>query len=45
MFWGAMGFLPGYYAGLFGVSFLMPLGVALLLAGLFGWKRQQAIYN
>ncbi len=30
MFWGAMGFLPYYYEGLFGISLLMPLGVGVL---------------
>lgn len=33
MLWGAMGFLPYYYEGLFGVSLLMPAGVGMLLAG------------
>jgi len=45
MFWGAMGFLPGYYEVLFSVSLLMPLGVAFLFAGLFGQRRQQATSN
>ena len=30
MLWAALGFLPGYYALLFGVSVLMPLGILLL---------------
>ncbi|MCO6479691.1 MAG: hypothetical protein J5I94_23850 [Phaeodactylibacter sp.] len=30
MFWGAMGFLPYYYEGLFGISLLMPVGVGIL---------------
>lgn len=33
MFWGAKGFLPYYYEGLFGVSLLMPAGILSLLAG------------
>jgi len=45
MFWGARGFLPGYYEVLFSVSLLMPLGVAFLFAGLFGQRRQQATSN
>ena len=35
MFWGAMGFLPYYYEGLFGISLLMPAGVGVLLLGQF----------
>ena len=35
MFWGAMGFLPNYYEGLFGISLLMPVGVGVLLRGQF----------
>ena len=31
LFWGAMGFLPYYYEGLFGISLLMPVGVGVLL--------------
>jgi hypothetical protein len=33
MFWGAKGFLPYYYEGLFAVSALMPVGVGVFLAG------------
>ncbi|MCB9295960.1 MAG: hypothetical protein H6559_22970 [Lewinellaceae bacterium] len=33
MFWGAKGFLPYYYEGLFGISLLMPAGIVSLLAG------------
>lgn len=33
MFWGAMGFLPFYYEGLFGVSLLLPLSFLLILLG------------
>lgn len=33
LLWAAKGFLPGYYEGLFAVSALIPVGVALLLAG------------
>jgi len=35
MFWGAKGFLPYYYEGLFGISLLVPAGVGLLLMGQF----------
>ena len=31
MFWAGMGFIPGYYYLLFGVSGLMPIGVLMLL--------------
>ena len=34
MFWGAFGLLPYYYESLFLVSFLMPLGVLIILIGL-----------
>jgi hypothetical protein len=34
-FWGAMGFLPFYYEGLFAASCLLPLGVFFLVAGTF----------
>jgi hypothetical protein len=33
MVWGGLGFLPGYYALLFAVSTLLPLGVLLILMG------------
>ena len=33
LFWGAKGFLPYYYEGLFGVSLLMPAGVLGVLLG------------
>lgn len=33
LLWGAKGFLPFYYEGIFGVSALIPIGVALLLLG------------
>ncbi|MBK7408205.1 MAG: hypothetical protein IPJ40_09155 [Saprospirales bacterium] len=38
LFWGAMGFLPYYYEGLFGVSLLIPVGVGLFLIGQMGRK-------
>ncbi|HMQ46497.1 MAG TPA: hypothetical protein PKA70_03530 [Saprospiraceae bacterium] len=40
LLWGAKGFLPYYYEGIFSVSALIPFGVALLLVGVFfDWKK------
>jgi hypothetical protein len=33
LFWGAKGFLPFYYEGLFGVSLLLPFSILLILLG------------
>ena len=33
LLWGGVGFLPKYYEGLFGVSTLMPIGLAFILGG------------
>ncbi|MCB9284197.1 MAG: hypothetical protein H6563_09010 [Lewinellaceae bacterium] len=41
LFWGAMGFLPYYYEGLFGVSLFIPVGVGLFLAGQLGQDRMR----
>lgn len=39
LFWGAMGFLPGYYEVLFGVSTLMLAGIVAVLLGQYGvWR-------
>lgn len=33
MFWGAKGFLPFYYEGLFGVSTVLPIAILLIILG------------
>ncbi len=41
MFWGAKGFLPFYYEGLFGVSTLLPIAILLILLG--QWQRSHSM--
>ncbi len=38
LFWAALGFIPYYYEGLFGISVLMPLG---LLFVIYGWWAER----
>ena len=40
MFWGALGFLPLYYEGLFAISLLMPSGLLLILLSQYSQKVQ-----
>lgn len=44
LFWGAMGFLPGYYELLLGVSLLIPIGILLLIAGQYEGKPTDSPY-